>query len=712
MVSRKGGFQYLKIDFWRIAARCDKMMISVTTTAHVSGHVPLSTGKRMRMTNAAQRAPGCILVLHGEPQACIVLNPETRSDAETAIQELLRGVARVTGARLYLDGGDRSLEMRRDAPATLHFRRAGTGNTLGKDGFRTRVTPDEIVFEANHKAGFRNAVYTFLERYGGFRWLWPGDAGETHATSETLVAPLGTATEVPDFRWRHLLQVDMPDNPQGKWAMMELHMRCAEATQAVMTQWLMRNRMGGLKVLASHTWGRFVSPDVYGASHPEWFAQIRGTRQGSPQNFNGKHGGQLCTSNPGLIKHFIEQVRAHFDRHPDLDVISISPNDGGGFCECDACIATDVKFGNPPPIPDQAESAALEATFQDDADRTQRSSRITGPLTDRIFDFANKIAAGIADSHPDKYLLMLVYGPYKEPPRQVKLADSVIAQYCVRCHQHGDPAIRDADFENVRQLSAATTEAGIYEYFDQGAWPGLPRLFPDWIAQSVRHFKQHGVRYYSTQGSTGFAVNGFNFWYLSKVLWDSQTSVEEALHDYCAAAFGDAAEPMQGYYNLWRERWRTCRGIVDMSTLAPFEQILKLYPPEFMDAARKCIDQARSCTRPETAPRNRVAWIARGLEGVEIAVEAARCAYALRDQGWPITRNADITPAAVAALGPPEQVRDTARQALRLWMRWEAFLESNRNDFLISFFWARYCFDARCGWHPYSVLRRILELVR
>ena len=102
---------------------------------------------------------------------------------------------------------------------------------------------------------------------------------------------------------------------------------------------------------------------------------------------------------------------------------------------------------------------------------------------------------------------------------------------------------------------------GIYEYFDQGAWPGVIRSFPDLIDRSVLKFSELGVRHYSTQAGTGFAVNGFNLWYLARVLWNPKHTVVASLKEYCHKAFGPAGLVMEKYFNLWRQRWKECQGL-------------------------------------------------------------------------------------------------------------------------------------------------------
>ena len=144
----------------------------------------------------------------------------------------------------------------------------------------------------------------------------------------------------------------------------------------------------------------------------------------------------------------------------------------------------------------------------------------------------------------------------------------------------------------------------MYEYFDQGAWPGPPRLFPDLIGKSVSSLHELGTRYYATQASTGFAVNGFNLFFLSRALWNPDVDVDETLALYCEKGFGGASEAMKAYFNLWRDRWKELKGLTSFGDsvpgtasgvarpVAPFDQIRRLYPKAFL---KKCQTQIDLC---------------------------------------------------------------------------------------------------------------------
>ena len=628
----------------------------------------------------------CILVKDNQPKGRIVVHTDSFAMAEDAMHELRTGIAKSTGVRLPMDcrgALEVILEVQEpfDTSNVVQFMHVSAAdNDLGKDGYRIRVTSDTVEFQAATRFGFRYAVYDFLAQYCGFAWLWPGPDGEVYDTIKTLAIPVGQTQQKPAYLWRHILDGNDDIQRHAVWhsafSRASFHMLQDRFSDAQLKQWYQRNKLGGLKCWYGHTWGMLISPDQYGQDHPDYFAQVNGSHQESLRNWTGKHGGQLCTTNPDVITLMVEKIRQFFDSHPEYDVFSISPNDGSAFCECDRCIALDVACGNPPPEDHHGLAQDMMSdTFRDDADTTAPTRRITGAITDRIFTFANQIAEQIAVSHPDKLLLLLVYSSYREPPRKTKLAKNVIAQFCVSCHQHFNNDHRQNDHRNLQALGENAGELGIYEYYDQGAWPGVIRLFPDLIKDSVSSFRDMGVRHYQTQAGSGFATNGLNLWILAKVLWDPSVDVDQALTLYCRKAFGPAADAMCRYYNLFRQCWKRTSGLDESSAIFCPATLQKADPRRplircdgsiltaFLAKCSAAIERAKE-REPSPIPRNADALISshRGFTSTQLAVTAADAFYPLVEQEhWPAIEH-DVSPESITSLGDPQTVR-----SLRPW---------------------------------------------
>src|SRR5262249_23082135 len=91
--------------------------------------------------------------------------------------------------------------------------------------------------------------------------------------------------------------------------------------------WNHHNRMGGPSpVQIGHTWFG-LEPKKDFKEHPEWFALVGGQRKPS----------KPCYSHPDVIKqairHALQQAAA------GDSMVTMSPPDGLGFCECERCRA-------------------------------------------------------------------------------------------------------------------------------------------------------------------------------------------------------------------------------------------------------------------------------------------------------------------------------------------------------------------------------------
>ena len=163
----------------------------------------------------------------------------------------------------------------------------------------------------------------------------PGELGEVVPKTDSISLPAIELCEAPSFVNRSIwfAGYDQADKEGARW--------------------LRRNRVGhSLIVSCSHNWWSIIpcdpSPKGWPAymeprqpyrDHPEYYALVSGRRRMS--HYGDRMGGQVCTTNPDVIRIFAETAVAYFRKHPDEPMFSISWNDGGVFCECERCRALD-----------------------------------------------------------------------------------------------------------------------------------------------------------------------------------------------------------------------------------------------------------------------------------------------------------------------------------------------------------------------------------
>ncbi|HLA41532.1 MAG TPA: DUF4838 domain-containing protein, partial [Candidatus Glassbacteria bacterium] len=343
----------------------------------------------------------------GRAKAILVV-PEKATAVERFVAgELKDYLARITGAVFLIYGDDRL------SPAGFNRISLGRTRLLGEkgittdglepEGFWLKTSGDCLFIVGADDDGLQFGVYEFLEAYCGVRWFFPGEHGEEVPRTGTLQVGAIDDRQAPWFTRRTM---GSSGGRSGRPRELD-HWRFGR-------KW---KTGASVTTVGVHAWGQMVPPAVYGPAHPEYFAEVKGTRQRDWNKFDGSHEYQLCVSNPDVVKLAIAWVRRYFDQNPDVDIVSISPNDGLGFCECEGCRALDPK-----PV--------------------EFIARPSGPhpiITDRMFTFANAVAEGLAATHPQKRLLMLAYGVYRAPPRQVKVHPNLVVQYCDNAEFHWDP---------------------------------------------------------------------------------------------------------------------------------------------------------------------------------------------------------------------------------------------------------------------------------
>jgi Domain of unknown function (DUF4838) len=641
----KNGTDYKR---WSIASDSDRSRSSILTVTILD--LPL-----LLILCAASAAEPLTLVRQGRAEASVVLGSSPSEDDRFASAELVNYIRKSTGADLPIGG---------NAPVKIHLGLGACSPAVRKhveslrgDGFLVAVRPNQIVLAGKGRHGTSFAVYEFLERFAGVRWLWPGELGEVVPQRTTLTVETVSYVREPAFLLRDLGPGGALWGAADRWTK-ERELGISAGHQAAQRLWERRNRFGGLSIYGGHAFGEILPPSKYGPVHPEYYALVNGKRDW--ENFNGKHRAQLCTSNPEVVKLVVAYVGRMFREHPDYDVVSISANDGRGFCECDSCQRLDT--GD---------------TFLDRADPETRRTRRSRVISDRMVQFGNEVAAGVAKNHPDKKIIFYAYSQYHQPPKKTKAHPNLIIQYTLNTSGLWNPKFRNQAFSELSGWANAAAQRAIYGYHTQGNFPDMFRLIPDLIALELRELRKLGYDYYQTQAGNGFAVNGLNFFVLGRLLWDPSTDPRLIIDDYVTAGFGRAAPAVKRYFNRhiaqWRSRQSSAVAMNDF-LMADYRNVLEAYPLKYREACRQDLEEAARLA--EAGVRGRIEFLREGFKFFSMTIEAAEKTVPLLRAGW--------KPA------PGAGGREEVREAIQLWEERDRFIERHREDFVLSYLWVRY----------------------
>lgn len=616
------------------------------------------------------------VVENGTAKAEVIVAANATADEKAAAAELISYVKRITGAQLAVrvrpTPGRAAILI---GPSLAPEAAGARLRSLRRDGFVVEASGDTIVLAGNEREGTCFAVYEFLERFAGVRWLWPGDTGEVVPRRSTLVVENTAIVREPAFVWRYLGPGGALWGFYDRWGK-EREMGISAEHQGAQSLWEKRNRFGGENITGGHAFGEILPPAAYGPTHPEYYALVKGKRQW--EKFDGKHACQPCTSNPEVVAKVIEYCNRLFASRPELDGVSIALNDGRGFCECENCTRLDTG-----------------RVQKEAADPELGRGGETRIITDRVIAFGNQVAEGVQRLFPGRKVLFYGYSQFHEPPERTKAHPNLLVAYTVNCAGFWNQATRQAAFADLAGWAKMAPTFGVYEYHTQTNFPDMPRLVPELIQVELKELQRLGSRYFHTQAGNGFAVNGLNFYVLGRLLWDPAADVNAIQADYVQNAFGPAAPAMNRYFNRLIASWRGKESdAVKMNSFSrgDYEAVLNTYPRELRDACRQDLEAALSVAQGEH--KRRVEFVRDGFRYFDLTMAAVEATYPLVQAGW---RPGDGV-ASSAKLKPGQ-----LDQALGLWRDRDHFIESHREDFVLSYMWVKSGDETR----PFNPLRRV-----
>ena len=544
--------------------------------------------------------PRHVLIADGSAGATIVL-PETPDELEIyAAAELQKYAKKITGVPLPIVnepkepigygiwlGRTRKAE---SASFTL------TGGKLGRDGYAACADDRGLVVAGKCPLGTLFGVYDVIEREFGVRWCEPDELGEVVPAADTLSVGTFRRQFKPsfDYRW-----VD-----SGEWSLKQrMNVQVEVDGKPVGVNWKWH----------FHTFAILIPPEKCFDEHPEWFPLVGGKRQKSTRP--NSHSTQLCTSNPEVVDKLTEGLLETLDADPTIEIITLSPNDGGGFCECPDCVALDEPH---------------RGWFA-------RYSK-------RLAVLNQEIAGRIAQRYPKVKVKVGAYAMYALPPEieNYRPAENLIVQLChiYFCHNHpitgpgceagktyepSDNFLPNRDFKDLAETWSTLTEnLFIYEYYSLGGWSKTEMFWP------MVHTMRHDVPWYRRIGAKGFYTQvgpwpraPLNYYIAAKLAWNADLDVDWLIADFCEKFFEGAAEPMRAYLRELEEAM--VRNNQCISYGLPGGRAKVLAPKVFDKATRQrlrtCLDKAEERAGDELV-RKRIAAVRGAFDKCEASIES------------------------------------------------------------------------------------------
>jgi hypothetical protein len=328
---------------------------------------------------------------------------------------------------------------------------------LKGDGVLIKTVGQDIVLLGDGERGQLNSVYSLLELYLGCRFL----AHDCIITpkKDILTLPRIDYRYSPPFIYREVLAYDA-----SRWDFAARQkLNGGNMKQCLALPWPGPDeRILGIVIYPFvHTFASIVPPDEYFEDRPEYFGLVKGKRHAA------LIGGQLCLTNPDVLKMAKQKAFEWIEHHPKLTSVDISQNDAypgsSGACECKNCIAIVKEEGSQ-----------------------------HGP----ILRFVNDVADAVKEKYPEKFVDTLAYDYTIIPPNKTKPRDNVIIRLChYGCYFHGiEKEDMSKDFRAaVDRWPRLAKHVWIWHY-GTNFWHYLaPNPNLEALVKDFRYYASHGV---------------------------------------------------------------------------------------------------------------------------------------------------------------------------------------------------------------------------
>ncbi len=441
-----------------------------------------------------------IELLNNHAPAYVILPADPK--AESAAKLLQEGLLAVTGHQF-------PLVTAATIPANAQIIQLGGLPYNGDpEGYVLSESNGRLQFAGGPRYGLENAVMAWLEEELGLRYYAP--------------------KQPPELPGGKLSKASF--TPRRGFPAME--MRWVYFKEALDPQWQLHNRVIPLKMCGgwgTHTFQWLIPNKVYFDKHPEYFSQVENKRRPG-NNGDNATSGQLCLTNPNLVKELTAVALEKIAVHHGCEVLSVSMNDGYGWCGCPEC---------------------------------KKMLKQTGSQAGALVAAVNQVARTAAQKYPKVRILTDAYLYACIPPGHQKVDLQLIVRFCF------SERVKFTPHRFVDQTNAGKQFLGWSKLCPQGMyiWDYIVDfdnlMMPNPNLKVIDHnfdfYAKHGVKGALIQGnssSAGVSQDMLKAWLAAHKLWNPKWSTDKLIQDFNYGYFGlRAGAVMQQYCTLLNSEW-------------------------------------------------------------------------------------------------------------------------------------------------------------
>lgn len=587
---------------------------------------------------------GMDIVKEGEAQAKIVLPDQPKVVVIFAAEEFQYHIQRATGVKLTIIPERKVTE----EGTYIYIGRTAASEKAGIN--LAEMEPNEFIKKVGREAmfllgkdgeGFRRgltyanpadmgtlfAVYEWLDKQLGVRWLWPGELGTVVPQLEHVTAgPVGEKQISPKFMHTRLRYGGI----QGANWRGAISKETFEKQLFETGVWLRRHRLvaGPMSFEYGHAFTRHW--ERFGKTHPEWFA-MRPDGIRAPDT--APHSVQMCVSNPQFHKQIVTDwlggltgTRKVIPRRPWINLAEndkkIDPRDPA--CHCPDCRAWDV-WVDDVDYPRPWRPVYVTVKGDKEAEVGEGKWLLPPSITDRHARFWLAVQTLARKYDPDATIVAYAYAGYTQPPIETKLNENIIVWIVPPFFYPLKEEMRD-DFRKLWDGWSATGARLVLRpnYFLVGYC--MPFIFAREFGEDFRHAAAHGMVGTDFDSLVGmWAVQGPNLYMLARLHERPEMTVDEVLAEYWAG-FGPAAAAVQAYFDYWEEFTRDALPLIlrkhEASWFAFWHlNAEKIFPLEALRKGAQLLEVAKEATAAGSVYRRRVEFLGKGLNHAKLVVQ-------------------------------------------------------------------------------------------
>ena len=384
---------------------------------------------------------------------------------------------------------------------------------IGEEGFVIKSVGEDILIAGKTSRGTLYGVYTFLEKYFGFRAFTKDvekvDRVESLALREVYIR------ESPAFEYRDAY---FHNAFNGEFAAKaKLNSTLTDSSRA---------KGGNLKFYnCHHSFNDLVPPRKYLETHPEYYSLVDGKRVPI----------QLCLSNPDVLDIATNQVFEWIEQNPHCRVFSVAQNDEvtetPHYCTCPECRAIDEYEGSP---------------------------------AGSVIRFVNKVCQRVTEKYPDVLIHTFAFTYSRKVPKYVKPHKNVIVRLAnIECEWGRafeetaklKPSSKTAEFlQSIKEWGAVTDRLYVWDYAVNFA--NYLQPFPIFyqLEKNIKMYRDMGVKGVLQQGNfsygAGASLDDLKIYVMSKLFWNPDTDVRTLIDEFTQGVYGVGGKYIKEYIDL------------------------------------------------------------------------------------------------------------------------------------------------------------------